>query len=110
MPPAMLNPGSANAVVQIPATPTEAENRAKREGLQAGMSDLQVLNHRRWGKPQRITRNRDTRSWHEHWNYENGANAGTKLHFVNGRLADIAEPEPYMPPANSLNIAVVAAE
>ena len=109
-PPAMSKPGSANAAVQIPATPIEADTLAKREGLQSGMSDMQVLNHRRWGKPQRITRNREGRAWHEHWLYESGANAGSQLHFINGRLAEIADPEPYVPPANSLNAAKVNAE
>jgi hypothetical protein len=96
--------------VQIPAAPIKAEIPAKRERLQSGMSDMQVLNHRRWGKPQRITRNREARAWHEHWLYESGANAGSQLHFINGRLAEIADPEPYVPPASSLNTAMVAAE
>ena len=109
-PPTLVKPGAANAAVQIPVAPTEAGILAKRERLQAGMSDMQVLNHRRRGKPQRITRNRETRAWHEHWLYESGANAGTQLHFVNGRLAEIADPEPYVPPANSLNTAMVSAE
>jgi hypothetical protein len=109
-PPAISKPGSANEVVQIPAAPIKAEIPAKRERLQSGMSDMQVLNHRRWGKPQRITRNREARAWHEHWLYESGANAGSQLHFINGRLAEIADPEPYVPPASSLNTAMVAAE
>ncbi len=109
-PPAMFKAGFANASVQIPAIPTEANILAKREKLQAGMSDMQVLNHRRWGKPQRITRNREARAWHEHWHYESGANVGSQLHFINGRLAEIADPEPYVPPANSLNTAMVTAK
>ena len=60
------------------------------DGLQPGMTDLQVLNNRRWGKPQRITRNREARAWHEHWNYEAGPNGGKRLHFVNGKLVDLA--------------------
>ena len=60
------------------------------DGLQPGMTDLQVLNNRLWGKPQRITRNREARAWHEHWTYDVGPNGGKRLHFVNGKLADVA--------------------
>ena len=35
--------------------------QSSRDELQVGMSDLQVLNNRRWGKPQKITRNREDR-------------------------------------------------
>ena len=62
-----------------------------RDGLPAGTSDLQVLNNRRWGKPQNITRNRDARAWHEYWDYRTGANGGTQLHFVNGVLANVED-------------------
>lgn len=60
------------------------------DDLLPGMSDSQVLNHRRWGKPQRITRNRQARAWHEVWSYPNGPSGGTRLHFVNGMLASVA--------------------
>lgn len=59
--------------------------------LRTGMSDLQVLNNRRWGKPQKITRNREDRAWHEHWRYETGANGGKQLHFINGMLVSIED-------------------
>lgn len=65
--------------------------------LDLGTPDIVVLNNRRWGKPQRITRNREARAWHEYWNYEAGANGGKQLHFVNGRLAGIADLEPKVP-------------
>ena len=58
------------------------------------MSDLQVLNNRFWGKPQRITRNRAPRAWHEYWKYEAGANRGKQLHFINGKLVGIEDLEP----------------
>ncbi len=61
--------------------------------LRDGMSDMQILNNRNWGKPQRITRNRQPRAWHEYWNYETGANSGKRLHFINGRLARVEEQE-----------------
>ena len=71
---------------------------SRNDKLQTGMSDLQVLNNRRWGKPQRITRNRDARAWHEQWSYETGANGGRQLHFINGLLAsvdDLVPPGPH---------------
>ncbi|MEO8386224.1 MAG: hypothetical protein ABI583_13335 [Betaproteobacteria bacterium] len=55
--------------------------------LELGSLDLHVLNNRRWGKPQRIKRSREPRAWHEYWDDETGPNAGTQLHFINGRLA-----------------------
>lgn len=78
---------------------------SRRDQLQAGMSDLQVLNNRRWGKPQRITRDRDARAWHEYWRYETGANGGTQLHFVNGTLASI---DNIVPPATIESMVSVA--
>lgn len=80
--------GPTAFVSSMPLGPTAIHTND--DGLQPGMSDLQVLNNRRWGKPQRITRNRDARAWHEHWNYEAGPNGGKRLHFVNGKLADVA--------------------
>ena len=71
---------------------------------------MHVLNHRHWGKPQRITRNRELRAWHETWNYEKGENAGTQLHFINGRLAEIADPEITTPRASSVSVAIVVDE
>lgn len=62
------------------------------------MSDLQILNNRRWGKPQHISRNRDARTWHEYWDYRTGANGGKQLHFINGALAGIEDLE-YLAPA-----------
>ncbi len=66
--------------------------------LQPGMSDLLVLNNRRWGKPQHIARSRDEHGWHEYWDYKTGANGGKQLHFVNGVLADIDDLEPVSKP------------
>ena len=80
--------GVTTFVPPIQAAPISLYPNA--DGLQPGMTDLQVLNNRRWGKPQRITRNREARAWHEHWNYEAGPNGGKRLHFVNGKLADVA--------------------
>ena len=70
---------------------------SRRDELLAGMTDLEVLNNRRWGKPQRIARNREARGWHEHWSYDTGANGGKQLHFINGtldRVENIAPPAP----------------
>jgi hypothetical protein len=78
--------------------PASLSSEAARGKLQIGIPDLLVLNNRHWGKPQRITRNRETRAWHEYWHYE-GANGGTQLHFINGRLASVADVEPPAPVA-----------
>lgn len=108
MPPAMSTSMQPNPVTPVPAQNTEGALLVKRQKLSAGMSDMQVLNLRQWGKPQRITRNRELRAWHETWNYETGENSGTQLHFINGRLAEIADPETISPPVNTVSVAVVA--
>ena len=70
---------------------------SRRSTLRIGASDMQVLNNRAWGKPQRITRNRVARAWHEHWNYATGTDGAMRLHFINGRLASIEDVEPPVP-------------
>lgn len=70
---------------------------SRTDRLQAGMSDLQILNNRRWGKPQRISRSREASvGWHEYWTYQTGANGGKQLHFVNGILAEVDDIEPVV--------------
>ena len=82
---------------------------SSRDELQPGMSDLEVLNNRRWGKPQRITRHRETSAWHEYWNYMTGANGGKQLHFINSRLASIDDFGP-LTPGGSMTPAVMSQE
>ncbi len=76
---------SAEAQALPPDPSVVTSSRGK---LQVGVSDLMVLNNRRWGKPQRITRKREARVWHEYWNYDSGVYGRHQLHFINGRLAD----------------------
>ena len=81
------------------AQPVRAAIQSGGGELRPGISDIQVLNNRRWGKPHKITRNRAPRAWHEYWTYETGANGGKQLHFVNGKLANVADlqqPEPVV--------------
>ena len=82
----------------------QSDAKSSRDELQVGITDLQVLNNRRWGKPQRITRNREARAWHERWTYNTGANGGKQLHFVNGKLTAVADLEPSLPPVNSASV------
>ena len=94
----------------VPALPArmalqgQTDAKSSRDELQVGITDLQVLNDRRWGKPQRITRNREARAWHEHWTYRTGTNGGKQLHFVNGKLTDVADMHPPLPKLNSTTI------
>lgn len=110
MPPTNATSMAANLVVQTPAPDTGTALLAKRQKLSTGMSDMQVLNHRRWGKPQRIARSREARAWHEQWIYESGENAGTRLLFINGRLTEIADPEPIAPAVNPVSTAMLVGE
>lgn len=80
-------PCSGEGVEAQPLSQDPSVVTASRGKLQVGVSDLLVLNNRRWGTPQRITRKREARVWHEYWNYESGAEGGHRLHFINGRLA-----------------------
>ena len=52
--------GVTTLAPSIQAAPISLYTNA--DGLQPGMTDLQVLNNRRWGKPERITRNREARA------------------------------------------------
>ncbi|MCY7389388.1 MAG: DUF2845 domain-containing protein [Burkholderiales bacterium] len=79
-----------------------------RAEFQLGVLDLHVLNNRRWGKPQRITRSREARAWHEYWAYQTGPNAGMQLHFVNGRLAGVENTDPPAPEASATRIEELA--
>ena len=79
---------------EAPAARPGTTGIASPGALVDGMSDLQVLNNRFWGKPQRITRNRAPRAWHEYWKYEAGANRGKQLHFINGKFVGIEDLEP----------------
>lgn len=101
-PSAPINETTAAAVLPAPAestvairsgTPSPTIINAARSKIQIGTSDLWVLNNRRWGKPQRISRNREARAWHEYWNYETGANSGVQLHFINSKVASINDIE-----------------
>jgi hypothetical protein len=93
------------SVADVPAAaPKPVAAKPSRGKLQIGVTDMQVLNNRHWGKPQQITRNREARAWHEYWIYEAGASDAEHLHFVNGKLAgvgDVATPvnEALMVPA-----------
>lgn len=90
---ASVNSGVPAATSAVPASGKQSRLSLSEDGLQPGMSDLQVLNNRLWGKPQRIMRNREARAWHEHWNYERGPASGKRLHFVNAKLVEITNIE-----------------
>ena len=76
--------------------------------LRVGTSDMMVLNNRRWGKPQRITRSREPGGWHEYWRYGTDTTGGKQLHFVNGMLKTIEDIEP--PPADAMATATAMLE
>lgn len=84
-----VGPAPPTAVLSVQPVTTTVQ-----EILPMGITDMQVLNNRRWGKPQAITRNREARAWHEYWQYKTGANGGRQLHFINGKLVDISNLEP----------------
>jgi hypothetical protein len=50
------------------------------------MSDTKVLNSRRRGCPQKITRHRADDGWHEEWTYSSRASEKTVFRFLNGKL------------------------
>jgi hypothetical protein len=66
----------------------------RRTSLALGMSDDEVLNLPGWGRPNRITRTRVSRVWHEEWTYGQRASDERSLHFANARLVDIIDKPP----------------
>jgi hypothetical protein len=67
--------------------------------ISVGMSDLEVLNLRGWGRPSKITRSKMNGVWREQWVYGKPSDAQRHLlQFVNARLAAIdteaSEPAP----------------
>ena len=105
---ASVNDGVSAATLAAPAPAKQSGLLSSEDELQPGMSDLQVLNHRHWGKPQRITRNREARAWHEHWNYERGPSGGKRLHFVNAKLVAIATIEPPGQTVTTMSVVMAA--
>ena len=62
--------------------------------ISLGMSDLEVLNLRGWGRPSKITRSKANGVWREEWLYTTrGDGPRQLLQFTNARLAAI-ETEP----------------
>ena len=53
---ASVNDGISAATLAAPAPAKQSGISLIEAGLQPGISDLQVLNDRHWGRPQRITR------------------------------------------------------
>jgi hypothetical protein len=67
--------------------------------ISVGMSDLEVLNLRGWGRPNKITRSKMNGVWREQWVYGRPSEGQRHLlQFVNARLAAIeteaSEPAP----------------
>lgn len=82
------------------SSPVPVAAKPSRGHLLIGIFDIQVLNNRHWGKPQRITRSREARAWHEYWAYEAGVNDAMELHFINGKLVSVAsanDNDPQLP-------------
>src|SRR5688572_16679561 len=85
-------------------TPVSVEERpialpAPGTAISLGMTDLEVLNLRGWGRPSKISRSKVNGVWREQWIYTPPAE-GPKpvLQFVNARLAAIeAEPSESSP-------------
>lgn len=70
-----------------PLPPSQLQSTA----IALGMTDTQVLNMRGWGRPSKITRNKDAKAWHEEWSYvsRQDEQVQRQLQFTNGRLAAI---------------------
>ena len=76
-----------------PLPPPTAAAFPFRTSIALGMTDDQVLNMPRWGRPTRIERIGRHRGWREVWTYAGPATTRT-LSFVGGRLANIAVDTP----------------
>ncbi len=89
LPPVGSSPSPPNfALSVLPAAGTP---------LSVGMSDLEVLNLRGWGRPSKITRSKANGVWREDWLYApRGDGAKQLLQFANAKLAAI-QTEPAVP-------------
>jgi hypothetical protein len=98
---AMVVPGESERISVVPSTietsrVINADNAPTASDINVGMTDSQVLNARGWGRPQKITRSKAKRAWHEDWLYQaqSSTSGDRRLHFINGRLASIQTGEP----------------
>jgi hypothetical protein len=64
--------------------------------LYIGMTDTQVLNLPRWGRPARVTRTKETHAWRERWTYEYQSTGEDRrlLYFENGILVKQEDASP----------------
>jgi hypothetical protein len=64
--------------------------------LSIGMTDTQVLNLTRWGRPAHIVRSKAGRAWREQWIYKDRGSGDelSLLYFENARLIDQEDAPP----------------
>ena len=96
-------PTQANAITPV-STPVAIQERpialpAPGTAISLGMTDLEVLNLRGWGRPSKISRSKANGVWREQWIYTPPAEGPRPvLQFVNARLAAIeTEPSESLP-------------
>jgi len=92
--PALQAARPQSAATPAAASPLQAGSRsvlpAAGTPISVGMSDLEVLNLRGWGRPTRITRSKSNGVWREEWLYAGrGDGPSQLLQFSNARLAAI---------------------
>ena len=85
--------GATSAVGAVPQPPPTQAAFPFRTSIALGMTDDEVLNTPRWGRPTHIERVGRHRGWREVWTYAGPATTRT-LSFVEGRLANIAVDTP----------------
>ena len=98
----VATPGDDDSVARAPLVPPPASQAAfpYRTSIALGMTDDQVLNIPRWGRPARIERTGRRGGWRETWTYS-GPQGVRTLTFVEGRLADIGVATPAVQLASS---------
>jgi hypothetical protein len=86
-------PEDVDATAVAPAPAATQAAFPFRTSITLGMTDDQVLNMPRWGRPTHIERNGRHRGWREVWTYA-GPETTRTLSFVEGRLENIAVDTP----------------
>jgi len=89
-------------VAQIAARPVDSRNAPAvpecgrharlpfgRGALCMGISDDEVLNLPKWGRPSTIVRTRSEHAWQEQWTYDARSEGTRRLLFLNGKLSSV---------------------
>lgn len=86
---ARIDQSDANSLIHRTRTAFGTPLPSAGTPIALGMSDLEVLNLRGWGRPGKITRSKVAGVWREEWVYASPVEGQRQLQFSNARLTAI---------------------